>query len=144
MRRRTLCTDSPDEAPAALEEAIGRFVTEAGGDTQYGSASMDAAVLRASSGDVAGAAGIANAAIQQAARTGNRPDTTDAVAAIAAIVLAGHPDHLDAAATADGARHGPVLGPVLGPISATYSAIHQTRTDAALERVATSFGTDDL
>ena len=133
----TLCTDSPNEALAPLEEAIGLFATEAGGDNQYGSALMDVAVLRAASGDVAGAAHAAEAAIHQAARTGNRPDTADAVA-VAAIVLAGHPDRLDAAATADGARHGPVLG----PIPATYSAIHKTRIDDAVERVAASLGTD--
>ena len=133
----TLCTDSPNEALAALEEAIGLFATEAGGDNQYGSALMDVAVLRAASGDVAGAAHAADAAIHQAARTGNRPEAADAVA-IAAIVLAGHPDRLDAAATADGARHGPVLG----PIPATFSAIHKARIDATVERVAASLGTD--
>jgi hypothetical protein len=107
------------------------------GQTQYGGALMDAAVLRAASSDIGGAVHAARAAIHRAAHTGNRPDTTDAVA-IAVIGLASSPDRLDAAATVDGVRHCPVLG----HIPAIYASIHQSRIDAAREHVITTLDAD--
>ena len=100
---------------------------------------MDAAVLRAAAGDVAGAAGAARAAIHQTARAGNRPDAADAVA-LAVVVLADLPDRFDAAATLLGVRHGPVLG----HIPPTYSAVHQGRIDVAREHITARLGTDEI
>ncbi len=103
-----LCADHSPDALAAIDEAIGLFDTGAG-DLLFATALMDAAVLRAVSGDPAGTADAARRAVDYAAHNGSRVFVADAVA-VATLVLAGRPKSGAAAATANGARRGSALG----------------------------------
>ncbi len=123
-----LCTQSPTEALALLDEAMP--LLEAGlVDSVYSGALLDVAFLRAPA-DLARAARAASTAIGVLARTGNRSNIADAIA-MAAFVTAAHPAYREVAVTLDGARRGPLLG----HIPALFTTPYQPRLDATSEDV---------
>ena len=132
-----LCDDKPHEAVAAIDEAIGLF--EAGAaNTLYYLSLIDTTVLAPRRPVTASAqAHTPRIAVDEFARAGNRASLDDSFAATT-ILFAAQPERLEVAATVDSARHGDVFG----QIPLTWSAIHQTRIDAALELVATTLDTD--
>ena len=130
------CEVDPQEADRSLGEAIGLFESLGGGSI-YPGALMDMAVLRAAEGDVPRAADLARTSVEHFVRDGYRQNLADALSAVTTI-FAEHYVGGDAAATVDGARHGPVLGQLLSG----FLAPHRSRVEVARERVAADLGAD--
>lgn len=130
------CEVDPQEADRSLGEAIGLFESLGGGSI-YPGALMDMAVLRAAEGDVPRAADLARTSVEHFVRDGYRQNLADALSAVTTI-FAEHHVGGDAAATVDGARHGPVLGQLLSG----FLAPHRSRVEVARERVAAALGPD--